>query len=73
MDKQIMVRIYHVNGEIKDTTVSYETFYGRMFRGDAKKYLDRVLAPIPKNRYKGFDVFVVDKDRNIIKMISPYL
>lgn len=73
MDIQIMVRIYHVNGEIKDTTVSHETFYGRMFKGDAKKYLDRVLAPLPKNRYKRFDVFEVDKDRNIIKMISPYL
>lgn len=73
MDKQIMIRIYHVNGEIRDTTVSHETFYGWMFKGDAKKYLDRILAPIPKNRYKGFDVFEVDENRNIIKMISSYL
>lgn len=70
MENEIMIRIHFLNGDIKDTTVSHNSFYGWIFKGNAKKYLDKILAPIPKNRYIGFEVFEIDQNRNILKSLE---
>ncbi len=70
METEIMIRYYTDTGAVQDTTLSWETY--KEFGKDARRYLAAILAPLPKNKYHGLEVFEVDQDGVIIRKLGEW-
>ncbi len=51
----MLIRIYTDFGDVRETTLDRTTY--EEFGRDARRYVDHITAPLPKNRYHGLEVF----------------
>ena len=70
MEKLIMLEVFYADGRTAKLIESDEWIYGILSKGGVPYYLQRTLAPIPRNTWIGFKSYEVDSDYTIIEHIE---